>query len=67
MSRWWIDEPNILGSRNSTEAEIEKLFQEGFRTVISLLDENEQRPYYNIDEAEPMGFDRVSIPTHQGF
>lgn len=63
MPQWWIDEPNVFGSRNPTDAELEKLFQEGFRTIISLLDETEQRPHHDVKKAEAMGFRRYSIPV----
>jgi atypical dual specificity phosphatase len=62
MDRWWIDEPILLGSSNPTNRELEDLYQEGFRTIISLLDENEQRPYYEIEGIEARGFKRCSIP-----
>ena len=61
MARWWIDEPVFVGSSNPTTDELKDLFQLGFRTIISLLDESEQSPHYDIDEAEAMGFDRISI------
>jgi protein-tyrosine phosphatase len=63
MSRWWIDEPKLLGSSNPTNKELEDLYDEGFRTVISLLNEDEQRPYYDIEKAEAMGFKTYSIPV----
>jgi atypical dual specificity phosphatase len=63
MSQWWIDKPKVLGSSNPTNAELEKLYQEGFRTMISLLDETQQRPYCDAKEAEGMGFKRYSIPV----
>ena len=63
MSQWWIDEPKVLGSSNPTNDQLEKLYQEGFRTIISLLDENEQRPYYDTQKVEAMGFNRHSIPV----
>jgi protein-tyrosine phosphatase len=62
MDRWWIDEPILLGSSNPTNRELEDLYQEGFRTIISLLDENEQRPYYEIGGIEARSFKRYSIP-----
>lgn len=63
MSRWWIDEPKLLGSSNPTNRELEDLYHEGFRTIISLLDEDEQSPYYDIKKMEVMGFERYSIPV----
>jgi atypical dual specificity phosphatase len=62
MRRWWIEEPILLGSSNPTNRELEDLYREGFRTIISLLDENEQTPYYDIVGIEAKGFKRYSIP-----
>jgi atypical dual specificity phosphatase len=62
MSSWWIDEPLILGGSNSTTGQLEKLYQEGFRTIISLLDEREQSPNYDIEEVGALGFKRYSVP-----
>lgn len=62
MRRWWIDEPKLLGGSNPTNRELEDLYKEGFRTIISLLDENEQTPYYEITAIEAKGFKRYSIP-----
>jgi atypical dual specificity phosphatase len=63
MRRWWIEEPILLGSSNPTNRELEDLYQEGFRTIISLLDEHEQRPDYDIKTIEEEGFKRYSIPV----
>jgi protein-tyrosine phosphatase len=62
MSQWWIEEPILLGSSNPTERELEDLYEVGFRTIISLLKEDEQPPYYDIRKMEEMGFNRYSIP-----
>jgi atypical dual specificity phosphatase len=62
MSQWWIDEPNFLGSSNPTTDELTELYLRGFRTIVSLLDETEQRPNYSVEEAKAMGFDWISIP-----
>lgn len=63
MSHWWIDEPLVLGSSNPTTGQLKKLHEEGFRSIISLLDEREQSPNYDIEEVEAMGFKRYSIPV----
>lgn len=63
MSRWWIDEPILLGSSNPTDEQLEDFYYEGFRTIISLLDEDEQSPYYDIERIEAKGFKRYSIPV----
>ena len=62
MREWWIEEPMLLGSSNPTDKELEDLYREGFQTIISLLDENEQAPFYDIVEIEAKGFKRYSIP-----
>ncbi len=62
MSSWWIDEPLVLGSSNPTTGQVKKLYEEGFRSIISLLDEGEQSPNYDIEEVEAIGYKRYSIP-----
>jgi atypical dual specificity phosphatase len=62
MSSWWIDEPMVLGSSNPTTSQLKRLYQEGFRSIISLLDEMEQSPNYDTEEIGAMGFQRYSIP-----
>ena len=62
MSSWWIDESLVLGSSNPATRQLEKLYQEGFRSVISLLDEGEQSPEYDVEEVKAMGFERYSVP-----
>ncbi len=63
MSSWWIDESLVLGSSNPTTEQLKKLYGEGFRSIISLIDEHEQSPNYDIEEVEAMGFLRFSIPV----
>jgi protein-tyrosine phosphatase len=66
MGPWWIDNPFILGSCNPTTAQLEKLYQEGFRTIISLLNEKQQPPWYDIKRIKAIGFKRYSIPIKDG-
>lgn len=61
MSRWWIDEPILLGSSNPTDEQLEDFYYEGFRTIISLLDEDEQSPYYDIERIEAKGFKGIQF------
>jgi protein-tyrosine phosphatase len=63
MSQWWIDEPILLGSSNPTNGQLEEFYDEGFRTIISLLDEDEENPYYDVEKIEAKGFKRYSIPV----
>ena len=63
MTQWWIDEPKIIGSPNPSDTELERLYQQGFRIIISLLDETQQLPSYDVKKAEHIGFERYSIPV----
>ncbi len=63
MIRWWIDEPLLLGHRNPSTNELKQLYLEGFRTVISLLEERQQLPNYSLKEVQKVGFTRRSIPV----
>jgi atypical dual specificity phosphatase len=62
MSVWWIDEPFLLGSSNPSEAQLQGLYGQGLRIVISLLDDTEQPPRYDPRHAMALGFTRYSIP-----
>jgi atypical dual specificity phosphatase len=66
MTQWWIDKANILRSCNPSAAELEKLFQDGFRTIISLLNEKQQPANYDTKKIKAMGFKRYSIPMMDG-
>lgn len=63
MGTWWIDEPFILGSSNPTDAELERLYSNGFRLLVCLLDEQEQSPRYDPLRALRLGYARQSIPV----
>ena len=61
MSQWWIDKPKFLGSSNPTTDELKELSKQGFRTIVSLLDESEQRLNYDAEAQEAIRFDLVPI------
>jgi atypical dual specificity phosphatase len=63
-SNWWIDEW-ILGSSNPTTDQLKEFYGDGFRSIISLLDEVEESPNYDVEEVERMGFKRYSIPMKE--
>lgn len=63
MSQWWIKEPVLLGSSNPTESELKDLYHSGFRTIISLLDEEQHLPYCDARKLEEIGFTRYSVPV----
>jgi len=62
VDTWWIDEPTVLGSSNPTTDALHDLWDAGFRTVISLLNECEQRPRYDKEVARGIGFILHSVP-----
>jgi protein-tyrosine phosphatase len=63
MDSWRIDNPHLLGSRNPTLADLEQLRRDGFEVLISLLQEDEQSPRYDVTRAAALGFRRHNIPV----
>jgi hypothetical protein len=61
--RWWIAEPRLLGSSNPTSQEVEGLAGEGFSILVSLLDEAEQAPAYDLATVGALGLERHNIPV----
>nr|MDO8134462.1 dual specificity protein phosphatase family protein [Candidatus Njordarchaeum guaymaensis] len=62
MTQYWIDKDKILGSSNPTTEQLKELHKRGFRTIISLLDEDKERPNYNVKAIQAMGYKQYSIP-----
>jgi len=62
MAVWWIDEGKLLGSSNPSSQELQMLYNEGFNTIISFLDEEEQSRY-DRELVREMGFELHSIPV----
>ncbi len=62
MTKWWIDQPCVLGISNPTTDELKDLYQQGFANIVSLLDEEQQSPNYDLVQVKAMGFNRYSIP-----
>ena len=63
MGTWWIHEPNLLGSSNPTDADLEQLQRDGFRVLVSLLHEEKQPPRYDLERAKVLGLVRHNIPV----
>ena len=63
MSTWWIEEPYLLGSHNPTNRELAQLRKVGFNVLISLLQESEQPPRYDIVYAQALGYQRYNFPV----
>jgi atypical dual specificity phosphatase len=63
MDIWWIDEPRLLGSGNPTFGDLVKLRAQGFEVIVSLLDEDVQRPYYDPARARAIGYERHNLPV----
>ena len=62
MVIWWIDENRLAGGPNPDPATLEILKARGFRTIVSLLDETEQRRNYGKGDAARLGLAFHSIP-----
>ena len=63
MDTWWIDNPHLLGSRNPTVQDLEQLRRDGCGVLISLLNEEEPSPRYDVGRAVASGFKRYNIPV----
>jgi Polymorphic toxin system, DSP-PTPase phosphatase len=63
MDTWWIDEPHLLGSRNPSNSDLERLRRDDFRVLVSLLCEKERAPRYDIARATALGYVRYNIPV----
>jgi protein-tyrosine phosphatase len=63
MDTWWIDNPQLIGSRNPTLADLEQLRRDGFGVLVSLLQEKKQSPRYDVGRATTLGFERHNIPV----
>jgi atypical dual specificity phosphatase len=61
MDTWWIDDPRLLGSRNPSDSDLERLRRDGFRVLVSLLYEKERAPRYDIAHAAALGYVRHNI------
>ena len=63
MSRWWIDEPIVMGSSNPSDADLRDLRAQGFATLVCLLDPTEQSTNYRKEEAGMLGYSLREIPV----
>ena len=61
MDTWWIDKPYLLGSKNPTGADLERLRGDGFGVLVSLPCEEEQAPRYDVARATAVGYVRHNI------
>jgi len=66
MFSWWIEEPTILAGSCPTDNQLRQLYAEGFRIIVSLIDEREQPPLYNRGHVIDMGYLRYNIPVSEG-
>jgi len=56
MDTWWIDKPNLLGSKNPTSNDLKELRIDGFEVLGSLLNEEKQAPCYDVAYATSLGY-----------
>jgi protein-tyrosine phosphatase len=61
MDAWWIDAPRVRGSANPTNADLERLRDDGFEILVSLLDEEKQPPRYDVAGLTALGYTRYNI------
>lgn len=66
MLAWWIEEPTILACSCPTDRQLLRLYREGFRAILSLIDEREELPIYDRKTANDIGFQRHNIPVSEG-
>lgn len=63
MATWWIDESLVLGSSHPSDDDLRRLYSEGVRVIVCLLDESEQPARYDVAEAGRLGYARYCIPV----
>jgi len=66
LNDWWIDPGRILPCANPTDKELEDRRGQGFAVMISLLDEQQQKPRYNVADAERAGWERHVLAIREG-
>jgi len=66
LNDWWIDRGRILACANPTDNELRHLRAQGFAVMISLLDEQQQQPRYNVADAERAGWERHVLAIREG-
>lgn len=63
---WWIDEPFLLAGANPGYEELAQLRLQGFRVVVSLLEEHKQPAKYGRKSAAVAGWSVYSMPIGAG-
>jgi len=63
---WWIDQPYLLGSSNPSHEELARLRLQGFRVVVSLLEEHKEPLAYGKKSAAVAGWATYSMPIEVG-
>lgn len=63
---WWIDQPFLLAGANPDNEELGRLRLQGFRAVVSLLEEDRQPPRYAKKSAAVAGWSTHCAPIREG-
>lgn len=63
MPEWWVDEPFLRASGNPNDGQLDSLRRCGFAVIVSLLDERQQPPAYDVLRAAAAGWRRFTIPV----
>jgi hypothetical protein len=66
MFQWWIQEPSIMAGSCPTEKDLQRFNIEGFRVIVSLLDESERLTNYDHRAASAVGYILYNIPVSEG-
>ena len=66
MRQWWIEEPRLLATGNPTDEELDDLRRKGFTQIVSLLEDDKERPRYDTTRQRNAGWTRCSIPIAEG-
>ena len=63
---WWIDQPFLLASSNPNHDELARLRLQGFRVLVSLLEESKEPLAYGKKSAAVAGWSTYSMPIAEG-
>ncbi len=66
VSEWWIDEPLVKASMNPTDTMLGRLRAQGFTLLVSLLDEQRERPEYDVWSTVVAGWTRRTFEIPEG-
>lgn len=66
MREWWIHEPFVKACGNPTDETLGRLRAQGFTLLVSLLDEQEEPPAYDVPRTAAAGWTRSTFEILKG-